>query len=516
MLYKRTQHVRSSPQTAEFSPKTLTQFLSIPWGIIRQAGIFDVRPDLFIGVEFRRISRKPFGNNLRMFGQIRPNHLRAIMNPAVIPDNRNRAGKMTLKLTQKAHHIFGMNAFVVRQKDKVQSLTFANGAEGDGTDGRDSVASIPAIVNGCLTTRGQGSTNGRAEHETRFIWKNQVRSPTSSVFLYAETPVAATAGFLCRCVPGHVFGVSDWSNPTVSSGYCGRVPDEVLSRNAGGSPGLLARPSISCWASRVLEHLATEVFPTAEVAHRPAVSFDREAAWQTSLAALRVPYPANDKGTDALHRVFGRLVSATRPLVLVAPLADDGVPDLLRFLLVSYIRYRNICLRHLRKTGINSIAFVYVFRIKWGAFPTTVFVISFLVNLLLIFKLNQFILKTCRRIKKKIVVIGQGNIDDVMIGKADIEKIEINKIEELTNYTDIDEIIVCDIPKERDMGFINYLAQKLKAEVVFDPVCYAKLLPERINGNNTVHSLATFVGRKQDIDEFLIRSLDVAGSLAIL
>jgi len=173
-------------------------------------------------------------------------------------------------------------------------------------------------------------------------------------------------------------------------------------------------------------------------------------------------------------------------------------------------------LRHLRKTGINSIAFVYVFRIKWGAFPTTVFVISFLVNLLLIFKLNQFILKTCRRIKKKIVVIGQGNIDDVMIGKADIEKIEINKIEELTNYTDIDEIIVCDIPKERDMGFINYLAQKLKAEVVFDPVCYAKLLPERINGNNTVHSLATFVGRKQDIDEFLIRSLDVAGSLAIL
>ena len=32
-----------------------------------------------------------------------------------------------------------------------------------------------------------------------------------------------------------------------------------------------------------------------------------------------------------------------------------------------------------------SVAFVYVFRIKWGAFPTSVFVISFFVNLLLIF-----------------------------------------------------------------------------------------------------------------------------------
>ena len=353
MLYKRTQHVRAFPQVAQFSPKTLTQFLSIPWGKIRQAAIFDVRPDLFIGVEFRRVSRKPFGNNLQMFGQIRPNHLRAIMNLAAIPDNRNRAGKMTLKLTQKAHHIFGMNVFVVRQKDKVQSPTSANGADGDGTDGRDAISSIPAIVNGCLTTRGQGSANGRAEHETRFIWENQVRSPTSSVFLYAETPLAATAGSLSRCVPGHVFGVSDWSNPTVASEYCVRVPDEVLSRNAGGSPGLLAWPSISCWASHALEHLATEVFPTAEFAHRPAVSFDLEAAWQTSLAALRVPYPANDKGTDALHRVFGRSKSATRPPALVAPLADVGVPALLRFLLVSYIRYRNICLRHLRKTGVN-------------------------------------------------------------------------------------------------------------------------------------------------------------------
>jgi len=164
-----------------------------------------------------------------------------------------------------------------------------------------------------------------------------------------------------------------------------------------------------------------------------------------------------------------------------------------------------------------SVAFVYVFRIKWGTFPTTVFVISFFVNLLLIFKFNQLILKFCRRIKKKILVIGKGDIEDVMIGKADIEKIEINKVGELTDYTDIDEIIICDqVPNEKDMSFITYFAQKLKIEVVFSPACYVKLLPEKINGNNSMYSLATFIGRRQDIDEFLIRSLDVLGSLAIL
>jgi len=164
-----------------------------------------------------------------------------------------------------------------------------------------------------------------------------------------------------------------------------------------------------------------------------------------------------------------------------------------------------------------SIAFVYVFRVKWGAFPTSVFVLSFWINLVLIFKFNQFILKYGRRIRKRVVVIGQGNIDEFMIRKADIEKIEIDKAGELTNYTDVDEIIICgQIPNAKDMSFITYLAQKLRIEVVFSPACYVKLLPEKINGNNSVHPLATFVGRKHDTEEFLIRSLDVLGSLTIL
>jgi lipopolysaccharide/colanic/teichoic acid biosynthesis glycosyltransferase len=163
------------------------------------------------------------------------------------------------------------------------------------------------------------------------------------------------------------------------------------------------------------------------------------------------------------------------------------------------------------------VAFVYVFRAKWGAFPTTVFVISFFVNLLLIFKLNQFVLKSCRRIKKKVLVIGEGDIDEVAIRKADLERISIDEIEDLAKHADADEIVICGkIPNEKEIGLITYLAQKLKIEVVFSPACYLKLLAERINGNHSIHPLATFVGRKRDIDEFLIRSLDILGSLVIL
>jgi lipopolysaccharide/colanic/teichoic acid biosynthesis glycosyltransferase len=164
-----------------------------------------------------------------------------------------------------------------------------------------------------------------------------------------------------------------------------------------------------------------------------------------------------------------------------------------------------------------SIAFVYVFRIQWGAFPTSVFAISFLINLLLIFKSNQFVLKSCRRIKKKVVVIGEGDIDEVVIKKADMERISIDEINDLAKHADVDEIVICDKTlNDKEMSSITYFAQKLKIDVVFSPACYIKMLLERINGSNSVLSLTTFVGRKRDMEEFLIRSLDIIGSLVIL
>ncbi|TFG48225.1 MAG: sugar transferase, partial [Candidatus Brocadiia bacterium] len=154
-------------------------------------------------------------------------------------------------------------------------------------------------------------------------------------------------------------------------------------------------------------------------------------------------------------------------------------------------------------------------RVKWRAFPTTVFVSSFFGSLLLIFKFNQLILKLCGKIRKKILVIGEGDVEDITTGKVDIERIRNDKIEDLARYTDIDEIIVCDIPEEANMGFVVCLAQKLKIDIIFSPACYLKLLPERINGNNLTHSLATFISRKREAEEVAIRCLDIVGSIAI-
>lgn len=164
-----------------------------------------------------------------------------------------------------------------------------------------------------------------------------------------------------------------------------------------------------------------------------------------------------------------------------------------------------------------SIAFVYVFRVKWGAFPTGIFVISFLLNLLFIFKLNQYILKAKGRIKKRIVVIGQKGADEIIEKRAVVKKIKSNQIGQLLTYKDIDEVVICEkIQDENDLSLLLYLTHKLKIDVFFKPSIYMELLSGRINGTNSYQFLSTFIGEKRDAEEFIIKSFDIIGSVFLL
>jgi exopolysaccharide biosynthesis polyprenyl glycosylphosphotransferase len=164
-----------------------------------------------------------------------------------------------------------------------------------------------------------------------------------------------------------------------------------------------------------------------------------------------------------------------------------------------------------------SVAFVYVFRVRWGAFPTTVFVISFFINLLLIFKLNQLTLKAAKRIRKNVIVIGGDDIDGIVGRKAVVETIRSDQIGLLLKHKDIDEVVIYErIHDEKDLSLLIYLIQRLKIDVVFSPSIYVELLSSRINGDNSFGFLSTFVGEKRDIEEFLMRGLDTVGSILAL
>lgn len=164
-----------------------------------------------------------------------------------------------------------------------------------------------------------------------------------------------------------------------------------------------------------------------------------------------------------------------------------------------------------------SVVLVYVFRRHWGAFPSSVFAISLCVNLVLIFKTNQFILKKCKRIKKQVAVFGEGDLDEFVDKKANVERKPISELRHLLNHSNIDEIIISEkLTNPRDLNLLLYVRQKLKAKVFFSPAVYLKIMQETLNGEAQTILLNTFIGRKSELEENFIRLLDIAVSIIIL
>jgi len=163
------------------------------------------------------------------------------------------------------------------------------------------------------------------------------------------------------------------------------------------------------------------------------------------------------------------------------------------------------------------LAFFYVFRTQFGGFPSTVFALLFPTSIILIFAVDTFLLRRLGRIVRKVAIIGKGEPLEVLEKSKRLEKIYIDQIEDLLSHDDIDEVVILEkIHDDKQLNFLIYLLMKLKVNVVFGPAIYAELLSGSVMEENGLQYLATIAGRKSDTEEFLIRSLDAIGSIAML
>jgi lipopolysaccharide/colanic/teichoic acid biosynthesis glycosyltransferase len=67
-----------------------------------------------------------------------------------------------------------------------------------------------------------------------------------------------------------------------------------------------------------------------------------------------------------------------------------------------------------------------------------------------------------------------------------------------------------------NLNLLIFLLLKLNVVVTFSPSLYAELIAGKVDKEETVNLFSTFIGRKPDSEEFLIRLLDMVGSLALL
>ncbi|MCK4887536.1 MAG: sugar transferase [Planctomycetes bacterium] len=164
-----------------------------------------------------------------------------------------------------------------------------------------------------------------------------------------------------------------------------------------------------------------------------------------------------------------------------------------------------------------SFVFFYIFRVKLSKFPSGVFLIVVPTGTILIFLINVIIFRVSGLLKTHLIVIGENKTDNIVINRSRLETYQIDNIQDILLYKDIDEVVICDhIQDDSQLNLLIFLLNKLRINVSFSPGLYAELLSSNIEKENSLRFLATSLGRKSDHEEFFIRLLDIFGTLFLL
>lgn len=166
---------------------------------------------------------------------------------------------------------------------------------------------------------------------------------------------------------------------------------------------------------------------------------------------------------------------------------------------------------------IAGFIFLYFVRGKYFAFPSSIFVISLLTGIFILYLVHAIILDFFKKICKKIIIIGTQSIEEILEQGTRVETIHIKNVADLLHYADADEIVICEkFHSDNEMNLFIYLLLQLRIKVVFSPSLYIQLLTKNILEQSSIQFLASFIGKKTEFEEFLIRFLDIVGSILIL
>jgi len=125
-------------------------------------GCFGLGPYSFIGVEFRSVRRKGFEMEARIFAEEVSYHL-ALVRPAVVPDDNNRAAQMHEEITEKIADLDLGDVVLVEAV--IEAEPFSGRADRNSGDDGDAVMELVTVVDRGLAPRGPGLAHGRDQHE---------------------------------------------------------------------------------------------------------------------------------------------------------------------------------------------------------------------------------------------------------------------------------------------------------------------------------------------------------------
>ncbi len=191
-------------------------------------------PDIFFGIELRRVGRKPFPMQPPVAAAKRDDFSIPV-DRAAIQQRNHRPAQVPQQLREVLHDFAGRD--VPRINLKIPPRSLALGRHAQPSNDREARAPVTVPQHRRLTHR-RPSTHPRwNEHKPAFIEEYQVRAQSPGFFLYAAPRAVSILGFSWGCVEGLAVRASDNSNPGPSE-FSPHAPDDSRGPNGSG----LARP----------------------------------------------------------------------------------------------------------------------------------------------------------------------------------------------------------------------------------------------------------------------------------
>ena len=189
MFEERVQQSVLAPRATQGSANSPAEYLDIFRDVVGQIGVLGSGPDSLDRVEVRGIRWQPFDVHATgiSFGQSTGGG--PVDRPPIQYQNQ-----WALQASKQALHkpLDVVGDDIVAVDGKVQPQPSALGRNGESRNSRETIASIPTIVDGRLALRSPGSSHDRLEHKAGFVNENNATAVSSRFFLSAANRVCAT------------------------------------------------------------------------------------------------------------------------------------------------------------------------------------------------------------------------------------------------------------------------------------------------------------------------------------
>ena len=165
MPYETCQQILSTPKLFELRLYRLSEVMDVSGSKVTEASKLRMVPDSLIGIQLWRIGGKTVRVNAWVSSEELSHQSRVVVDFDPVPDDVQRPLNLAAEISEEPDDVLGVNVSVLLEELEVKTKPVALGAYGDGAYGRDSVVSVPALLNRRLATGRERASSERREHE---------------------------------------------------------------------------------------------------------------------------------------------------------------------------------------------------------------------------------------------------------------------------------------------------------------------------------------------------------------